>query len=40
MWQSSKNKAEQSVAVYDPQLDAMQSLSLATIVYSTAVGRA
>jgi len=35
-----ENRSEQSVAVYDPQLVAMQSLSLASIVYSTAVGRA
>ena len=35
-----KQEAEQSVAVYDPQLVAMQSLLLAAIVYSTAVGRA
>ena len=33
-------QGQQAVAVYDPQLVAMQSLMLAAIVYSTAVGRA
>jgi hypothetical protein len=34
------NESEQSVPGYDPQLVAMQSLSLAAKVYTLAVGRA
>ena len=34
------NSAEQGVPVYDPQAAAMRWLSLAAMVYSTAVGRA